>query len=341
MEALLSFETSKFWLELPPRNCDKVKPSLTQELMVSGRLLPADLQFFSALVAAGSLSGAARELRISTPAVSKRLSLLEARLGVSLLTRTTRRMGLTAEGETYLVHARRILGDLEDLERLLGLSRTTPSGVLRVNATLGFGRSHVGPLISRFVQRFPNVDVRLQLSADPPPLSEDAFDVCIRFGPPQDARVIARRLANNERLLCASPAYLVRHGEPRSPADLTQHNFIGIRQGEEAWGVLRLTKRLSRSAPVESVKTRGNLVTNDGGIAVQWALDGHGVLLRAEWDIRKYLTSGRLRQLLPQYRLPDADLYAVYLPQHQTAARVTAFVDFLAESIGKLASPKA
>lgn len=300
---------------------------------MSGLLQPADLQFFSALVAAGSLSAAARELRVSTPAVSKRLSQLEGRLGVTLLTRTTRRMGLTAEGETCLAHARRILGDLDDLERLMGLSRTTPSGVLRVNATLGFGRSHVGPVISRFVARYPKIDVRLQLSADPPPLGEDAFDVCIRFGPPPDARVIARRLADNQRLLCASPAYLARHGEPRTPADLAQHNFIGIRQGEEAWGVLRMTK--GRKGAVESVKTRGNLVTNDGGIAVQWALDGHGVLLRAEWDIRKYLASGRLRQVLPQYRMPDADLYAVYLPQHQTAARVVAFVDFMAESLRK------
>lgn len=304
---------------------------------MSGLLQPADLQFFSTLVAAGSLSGAARELRVSTPAVSKRLSQLEGRLGVSLLTRSTRRMSLTAEGETYLAHARRILGDLDDLERLMGLSRTTPSGVLRVNATLGFGRSHVGPVISRFVARYPKVDVRLQLSADPPPLTEDAFDVCIRFGPPQEARVIARHLADNERLLCASPAYLARHGEPRTPADLAQHNFLGIRQGEEAWGVLRMTKRGARNAPVETVRTRGNLVTNDGGIAVQWALDGHGVLLRAEWDIRKYLASGRLKQLLPQYRMPDADLYAVYLPQHQTAARVMAFVDFLSASLDKAA----
>lgn len=307
---------------------------------MSGRLLPADLQFFSSLVAAGSLSAAARELRISTPAVSKRLSQLEARLGVSLLTRTTRRMGLTAEGETCLAHARRILGDLDDLEQLMGLSRTTPSGVLRVNATLGFGRSHIGPLVSRFVQRYPKVDVRLQLSADPPPLTEDAFDVCVRFGPPQEARVIARRLADNERLLCASPAYLAAHGEPRTPADLAQHNFISIRQGEEAWGVLRMTRRSARSGPAESVKTRGNLTTNDGGIAVQWALDGHGVLLRAEWDIRKYLASGRLRQLLPQFRMPDADLYAVYLPQHQTAARVMAFVDFLAASLGEAPAPR-
>jgi DNA-binding transcriptional LysR family regulator len=298
---------------------------------VSALVQPADLQFFSALVAAGSLSAAAREMRITTPAVSKRLSQLESRLGVTLLSRTTRRMHLTVEGETYLAHARRILGEMDDLEQLLGLSRSTPSGVLRINATLGFGRSHIGPIVSRFARQHPRVEVRLQLSADPPPLSEDAYDVCIRFGPPPDSRVIARRIADNRRLLCASPAYLKRHGEPRTPAELAQHSFIGIRQGEEAYGVLRLTR--GRNGPVESVKTRGNLVTNDGGIAVAWALDGHGVLLRAEWDIRRYLASGRLVQLLPQYRTPDADLYAVYPPQHQGAARVRAFLDFLAASL--------
>lgn len=298
---------------------------------MSALVQPADLQFFSTLVAAGSLSAAARELRITTPAVSKRLSQLEARIGVTLLNRTTRRMGLTVEGETYLEHARRILGEMEDLERLMGLSHSTPSGLLRVNATLGFGRSHIGPIVSRFARLYPRVQVRLQLSADPPPLTEDAFDVCVRFGPPPDARVIARRVADNRRLLCAAPAYLKKHGEPRTPADLAHHNFIGIRQGEEAYGVLRLAR--GRNGPVESIKTRGNLVTNDGGIAVSWALDGHGVLLRAEWDIRRYLASGRLVQVLPQYRTPDADIYAVYPPQLQGAARVRAFVDFLAASL--------
>ena len=128
------------------------------------------------------------------------------------------------------------------MEQMLGLSKSTPSGQLRVNATLGFGRSHIAPVISRFVRKYPRVDVRLQLSVDPPPLTEDAFDVCIRFGPPPDARIIARHIAPNRRLLCASPAYLARNGEPKVPADLAHHNFISIRQGEEAYGLLRLAR---------------------------------------------------------------------------------------------------
>jgi DNA-binding transcriptional LysR family regulator len=297
--------------------------------MTSG-IQPADLGFFSTLASAGSLSAAARELGITTPAVSKHLALMESRVGLSLVNRTTRRMSLTPEGELYLEHARRILGEIDDMGHLLGVSKATPKGLLRVNATLGFGRSHVAPLISRFVRKYPQVQVQLQLSVNPPPLTEDAFDVCIRFGPPPDARVIARRIAPNRRLLCAAPAYLARHGLPKVPNDLTRHNCIGIRQGEEAYGVWRLTSGRAKSATTEAVKVRGNLNTNDGEIAVNWALDGHGILMRAEWDIDRYLKNGRLVHVLPQYYTPDADIHAVFPQRHQMAARVRAFVDFVA-----------
>lgn len=299
---------------------------------------PADLGFFSALVSAGSLSAAARELGISTPAVSKHLALMEARLGVVLVNRTTRRMGLTPEGELYLSHARRILGEIDDMAEQLGAAQVRPSGLLRVNATLGFGRSHVAPLISRFVRLHPQVEVQLQLSVNPPALTDDVFDVCVRFGAPPDARVVARRLAANRRLLCAAPAYLARHGTPRVPHDLTRHACIGIRQGEEAYGLWRLTSGRGKAATTDAVKTRGNLSTNDGEIAVNWALDGHGILMRAEWDIERHLRSGRLVQVLPQCHTPDADIYAVYPQRHQMAARVRAFVDFLAQSFDRQAA---
>ncbi|MEJ8849274.1 LysR substrate-binding domain-containing protein [Variovorax rhizosphaerae] len=297
---------------------------------MSSEVQPADLGFFSTLASAGSLSAAARELGITTPAVSKHLALMEQRIGVSLVNRTTRRMSLTPEGELYLEHARRILGDIDSMGELLGVSKATPKGLLRVNATLGFGRSHVAPLISKFVREYPQVEVQLQLSVNPPPLTEDAFDVCIRFGAPPDSRVIARHIAANRRLLCAAPAYLAKHGIPKVPNDLTKHNCIGIRQGEEAYGVWRLSSGRGRSANTEAVKTRGNLATNDGEIAVNWALDGHGILMRAEWDIERYLQNGRLVRVLPQYDTPDADIHAVYPQRHQLAARVRAFVDFVA-----------
>ncbi|MGJ7581788.1 LysR substrate-binding domain-containing protein [Variovorax sp. RHLX14] len=291
---------------------------------------PAELGFFSTLAACGSLSAAGRELGISTPAVSKRLTQMEARLGVALLNRTTRRMSLTPEGELYVEHARRILAEIDDLTQLLGESKAEPRGLLRVNATLGFGRSHVAPLISRFAREFPQVEVQLQLSVNPPALADEAFDVCIRFGAPPDTRVIARRIASNRRLLCASPVYLARAGTPKLPQDLARHSCIGIRQGDEAYGMWRLTSGRGATQRTESIKTRGTLSTNDGEIAVNWALDGHGILMRAEWDIARYLRSGRLVPVLPGYRTPDADIYAVWPQRHQLSARVRAFVDFAA-----------
>jgi DNA-binding transcriptional LysR family regulator len=183
------------------------------------------------------------------------------------------------------------------------------------------------------VRKHPQVEVQLQLSVNPPPLTDDSFDVCIRFGAPPDSRVIARYLAPNRRLLCASPTYLSKHGVPRVPNDLTKHNCIGIRQGEEAYGVWRLAIGRGKSATTEAVKTRGNLTTNDGEIAVNWALEGHGILMRAEWDIERHLRNGRLVHVLPQYHTPDADIHAVYPRRHQLAARVRAFVDFVAMSL--------
>jgi DNA-binding transcriptional LysR family regulator len=289
------------------------------------------MQFFSSLVRCGSLAAAAREMQVTPPAVSKRLAQLEAHLGARLLSRTTRRIGLTAEGEAYLAHARRILADIAAVERELQGAREQPAGLLRVNATLGFGRLHVSPLVSSFVRAHPGVQVQLQLSASPPPLGDDAFDVCVRFGEPPDARVIARMLAPNRRLLCASPGYLAKHGTPRTPADLARHATIAIRQGDEGYGVWRLRSG-KRS---ETVKVHGPLSSNDGEIAVQWALAGHGIVLRAEWDVARYLKSGRLREVLPNWQTPPADVYAVYPVQVQGAARVRAFVDFLAAHLGK------
>jgi LysR family transcriptional activator of dmlA len=299
------------------------------------RVLPGDPAFFSALARAGSLSAAGRELGISTPAVSKHLAQMEQRVGVPLVNRTTRRMSLTPEGEVYLEHARRILAGIDELEQALGLAKATPKGLLRVNATLGFGRSHVAPVVSRFVRRHPEIEVQLQLSVNPPPLTDDAFDVCVRFGAPPESRLIARRLAANRRLLCAAPAYLARCGTPKTPEDLARQQCITIRQGDEAYGVWRLSGRGRNKTRAQSVRVRGTLSTNDGGIAVAWALDGHGILMRAEWDIEQPLRSGRLVQVLPQYDTPDADIHAVWPQARQGSRRVRAFVDFLAEAFAQ------
>ena len=303
---------------------------------MSHGIQPSELGFFVQIATGGSLSAAARNLGVSTPAVSKRLSQMEQRLRMPLVNRTTRRMSLTPEGEVFLEHARRILGELDDLDQLLAKGRGSPKGLLRVNATLGFGRMHVAPVISRYSRLCPDVEVQLQLSADPPPLTDDAFDVCVRFGEPPDARVIAKRLAPNRRLLCASPRYLAQRGTPVVPSDLARHDCIGIRQGNDAYGVWRLSSGKGRREQTETIKVRGALTTNDGEIAVRWALDGHGIVMRAEWDIERYLASGRLVQVLPQYRTPGADIYAVYAQRHQLSSRIRVFVDCLADAFARL-----
>ncbi|MFJ3047684.1 LysR family transcriptional regulator [Herbaspirillum chlorophenolicum] len=299
-------------------------------------VLPADLRFFSVLAMAGSLSAAAREMGLTTAAVSKHLAQMESRAGVPLVNRTTRRMMLTPEGELYLEHARRILDEIDELSELLGSSKRRPEGLLRVNATLGFGRSHVAPVISKFVGEHPQVSVQLQLSVMPPPLTDDSFDVCIRFGEPPDTRVVARRLAANARLLCATPDYLKKRGTPITPHDLTKHNCVGIRQGDEAYGVWKLSSGSGTARKTETVKIRGNLTTNDGEIAVKWALDGHGILMRAEWDIRPYLEDGRLVQVLPGWQTPNADIFAVYSQRHQMSNRIRSFVDFIARELADI-----
>jgi LysR family transcriptional activator of dmlA len=297
----------------------------------SNLIQPADLGFFVSLVNAGSLSGAAREQGVSAAAVSRHLSLMESRLGYALLNRTTRQMSLTPEGEVYLDYARKIQGDMDELaDRLLGAS-IAPQGLLRVNATLGFGRSHIAPLISAFCKKYPKVDVQLQLSVNPPPSVENAFDICFRFGNPPDSRSIAKFIAPNRRVLVASPDYLKKYGTPLTPEDLKQHNCIGIRQGDEAYGTWRFASVKGKKTNEEtiSVKVRGNLTTNDGGIAVSWALDGHGVLLRAEWDVNKYIESGQLITILNDFSSPDADIYAVYAERHRTSLRVKTLVEFV------------
>lgn len=293
---------------------------------------PSELAFFSVLASSSGLGAAARSLGVTTPAVSKRLAQMEARLGVALVIRTTRRMRLTPEGEIYLDHARRILAEIDEMEQLLVGSENAPKGMLRVNASPGFGRSYIAPLISRFMLKHPDMQVQLQLSVDPPAYSSDAFDVCIRFGEPPDGRIIARRLASNRRMLCAAPAYLARHGAPAAPKDLERHQCISIEQGGEAYGVWRLTTERDGSRKTEVLRVQGSLSTNDGEAAVSWALDGHGILMRAEWDIARYLSSGRLVQVLPDYQTPDADIYATYLQKHKLSARVRVFVDFVAQS---------
>jgi DNA-binding transcriptional LysR family regulator len=288
---------------------------------------PSDLVFFATLMKAGSLSAAAREFDVTPSAASKWLQQLEERLGIRLANRTTRRISLTSEGEVYLTEGRRILAEIEELDQTITSSRAAPKGLLRINASLGFGRTYISPAISVFARKYPELEVQLLLTDRPMNLADDAIDIAIRFGEPPDTRVIARKIAGNRRRIFASPIYLKACGTPESPHDLTQHNCLILRQDDAAYGVWRFSK----GRQSESVKVRGALSSNDGEVVLNWALDGHGILMRAEWDAARYLRSGRLVVLLGDYDLPPADIYAVYSQKQNLAAKVRVFNEFLTE----------
>jgi len=287
----------------------------------------SDLSFFALLMKQGSLAAAAQELGITPPSVSKRLAALEARLGVRLLHRTTRRISLTPEGETYLVEGARVLAELDALERSVAGAKAAPRGLMKVSATLGFGRKQVAPALSKFARAFPEVEVQLHLSDRPVNLVEQGFDASVHLGEPPDARLTARKLAPNRRLLCASPAYLRRAGEPTAPRELAQHSCIFLRESDETFG----TWHLRAGTRHETVKVRGPLSSNDGDCTMAWALDGHGILLRSEWDAAPYLRSGRLRTVLADWSLPPADIHLLFPSKAHLSAKTRAFVDFMLE----------
>jgi DNA-binding transcriptional LysR family regulator len=291
----------------------------------------SDLAFFSLVVKHGNLSATARELGLTPPAVSTRLAKLEQRLGVRLLNRTTRRVSVTQEGELYLAEGTRILADLQALERSVSSARAQPQGLLRLNATFGFGRAHIVPAVSDFCRQYPDVEVQMRLTDRPLNLIEENVDVAVRFGDLPDARLTARKIASNRRLLCASPRYLEIHGEPRAPGDLQRHRCIVVRENDVAYG----TWRLESGARAETVKVRGTVSSNDGQSALDWALDGHGIVMRSEWETAAHLRAGRLREVLADWRTPPADIHALYPERLNLPAKTLAFVDFLSRRFAR------
>jgi LysR family transcriptional regulator, transcriptional activator for dmlA len=287
----------------------------------------SDLNLFALVARNRNLAAAARELGVTPPAVSKRLAQLEQRLGVRLMNRTTRRLSLTPEGELYLANGSRILDELSELEQLVTRSRAEPAGLLRVNASFGFGRAHIAPAVSDFVERFPSMKIQLQLTERPLSLQEEGFDLGILFGEVPDARINARLLLKNRRIVCASPAYLKRHGKPSVPHDLTSHACIVLRENDSAYG----TWHFSRGKRVETVKVDGALSSNDGGTVLRWALDGRGIVVRSQWEIGGFIERGELVPLLVEWGLPNADIHAIYLERNRLSTKLRTFIDFLGE----------
>ncbi|ADZ89654.1 LysR family transcriptional regulator [Marinomonas mediterranea] len=288
----------------------------------------SEYDFFISLARNGALSATARELNLTPSAVTKRLTNLESRLGVRLVNRTTRKVSLTNEGEVYLEYIKNIKEQIEEMEAVITKRRSTPRGLLRVNAPLGFGRTYIAPILSEFLSENPAVEIQLMLTDRPMTLPDDSIDVCIRFGQAPDSRVIARKIAPNRRLVCAAPSYLKRYPKPNSPADLAEHNCIIIKQNQQVASAWRFYK----NGKEEVIKVKANMVTNDGEIALRWAIDGHGLVMRAEWDLAKYIRQGKLEIVLEDYETPEADIYAVYMERQNQSAKLTRFLDYLQDS---------
>ena len=276
------------------------------------------------VVRKASFAAAALELGASPAYVSKRIKLLEGELGVKLLHRTTRRVTVTPEGEQAFQWAQRILDDIDHLMQEIGAATGEPRGLLRVSSSFGFGRNVVAPAISQLVRQYPQLQVRLDVFDRLVDVAAEGLDLDVRIGDEIAPHLIARKLASNHRVLCAAPAYLQRRGTPRKLDELLGHDCLVIKERDHPFGVWRLRA----GAEERSVKVTGALSANNGEMAVQWAVDGMGIVLRSIWDVRTDLASGRLEQVLPEWR-QEANIWAVYPTRMSRSAKVRVSVDFL------------
>ena len=286
-------------------------------------LSSADLRFFLVVAGAPSLAAASRALDVSRSAVTQRLSQLEARLRCRLLDRTTRHLRLTEEGELLLGRARNVLDDLDEISDILGSRHDVVSGHLHVAAPLGFGRRYIRAIVAAFRERNPDVTVTLTLTDRPTLVTEGNWDLIIHIGELKNSSSIMVRLAPNERIICAAPAYLAAHGEPTEPAELTAHTCLALRQNDEDVTLWRFMDRHRKTTPVRVTPA---MASNDGEVVRAWALDGLGIIVRSEWDIADDLRAGRLRRILPRYRLPSADVVALLGRRGGRTARANVFL---------------
>ncbi|HKR46455.1 MAG TPA: LysR family transcriptional regulator [Paraburkholderia sp.] len=288
-----------------------------------------DIRLFVEAASQGSLSAAGRKLGLSPAAASARLVKLEGVLHTQLFERSTRKLRLTDEGRTYLAHCQHALQTLEDGREALQAGRATVSGALRVSATSDFGRSVLRHWLDEFNERHPHVTLTLVLSDSLSHLLQDDIDLAIRFGVPADSSMVARRMADNRRVLCASPGYLAVHGTPRHPDELSEHAFILLASAAGVannWRFARDGETALFSAPLERSRQ-----TNDGSLAREWAIEGRGVVMKSIWDIGADLQAGRLKLLLPEWRNPDVPVNALFQRTPYMAPRVRTLLDFLAQ----------
>lgn len=285
--------------------------------IVNSRIAFDDLQLFCDLAETLSFSRTAEQRGVSTAHVTKRIRSLETVLGCRLFHRSTRQVSITDQGVRVRDAGRQILDSMSELRDDLAAKQNEPRGVLRVSTSFGFGRCVVAESLSEFSRKYPEIEVRLDVYDELVDLAQNRIDLDIRVGDVISPNYIAKRLARNYRVLCASPDYLRLHGEPRNLKELAHHNCLIIKERDHPVGLWRLTRRGRHY----TVKVRGALVTNNGEIALSWALAGHGIILRSIWDAGRFLQRGDLVNVLPEYT-QEANIWAVYPERLSASARI-------------------
>lgn len=289
-----------------------------------------DFAIFVRVVELGSLSAAGRDMRLSAAVVSNRIARLEKDVGTRLLNRTTRHVSLTEEGSSYYDHCVVILNELEQAESAITSVNAEPRGPIKVTAPTVFGRLHVAPHVPRFLERHPQMQVRLHLTDALVDLVQERVDLAIRIAELTDSTSIVRTLAPNRRLIVASPEYLRKHPVPKEPEDLLDHNCLLLRfpgSKQFRWTVQ------GREGPV-TLRVSGNMDSNSGEALRDWCLAGQGLALKSLWEIVDDLNEGRLLPVLTDFPPPSHAIYAMYPHSQHVPPRVRAFIDFLAEIYG-------
>jgi DNA-binding transcriptional LysR family regulator len=285
----------------------------------------AALDAFSRVARLGSFTAAARELRISTTAISRRVSDLEDHLGARLLERNTRRLSLTELGGSLLERCERILEDVAELESAARLDGEQVRGTLRVTAGVDFGRDHLADVIARFQAAHPALRIDLHLTDVFVDVVGEGFDVAVRMGPLRDSSLLARRLAASRLVLVASPGYLAAANAPQHPDELRDHSCILDTNGSARWTFEGPGGRIGFT-PDPRFAVNSPTVTRDRLLA------GEGISVAPRFAVAADLREGRLVEVLPDYAMDALPLHAVFPPGRRLATRVRAFVDFLVEA---------
>lgn len=293
-------------------------------------MLAADqYRLFVRIAVSRSFADVARQLDVSPAAITRRIAAIEQSLGVRLVSRTTRAIRLTDEGELFLTRARAIVHSMDEAEEELRSRGTTPSGSLTVSAPLSFGRRHIAPLVADYARRHSDVGVRLCLSDVSDDLVARDFDLAIRVGAPEKGDYIARRILSADRLVCAAPAYLAQYGLPRHPADLQAHRCVAVIRDDmplDRW-------MFQIDGVAETIRVPAVLASNSGEVVQAWAEAGLGIALKSRWDVMEELANGRLVELLADQCCDRADIFVVYRDKRNLPLRTRSFLDFLTDEL--------